>query len=155
MKWRTLYKKFDLSEEKTIYHPGSNFCGKDTFYECFSKILATKINDPLTKCSPGQYLLQLPWIFSHVWYELLIQCCKRFEHVLFAILDNEGNTDPGALPFLPICKKINGSYWAMFWTAWNKASEGPCPKLCTTIKYSAEVIFSSTTKQARILKALL
>ena len=55
-----VYKKFDLSEEKTIYHPGSNFCGKDTFYECFSKILATKINDPLPKCSPGQYFLQLP-----------------------------------------------------------------------------------------------
>ena len=85
-------------------------CGTETFYECFSKILATKFVEP---CSPG------------------------------------------ALPFMPICKEINKSYWKTFWTTWNKATEGQCPKLCTVQTFLAEVIFSSFIKQARSLKALL
>ena len=88
-------------------------CVTETFYECFSKILATKFDEPSKKCSPG------------------------------------------ALPFLPICKEINKSYWKMFWTAWNKASEGQCPKLCTVKTFFAEVTYSSFTKQAMSLKALL
>ena len=87
-------------------------CGTETFYECFSKILAAKFVEPSRKCSPG------------------------------------------ALPFLPICKE-KYKYWKTFWTAWNKASEGQCPKLCTVKTFFADVTYSSFTKQASSLKALL
>ena len=109
--YKGVYKKIDIIEKKFSYISGITTCGHETFYECFSRKLAAKLNGSSTKCSPG------------------------------------------SLPFLPICKEINMSYWPMFWSLWNTVNhDGQCPQSCFTSGYSTEEIYSSTTADARTLK---
>ena len=75
---------------------------------------------------------------SNCGHESYYECFGRIQATI-----NESSIKcfPGSQPYLPVCKEsdINKEYWENFWLVWNNVSQnGQCPKLCSTICYTAE-----------------